>query len=190
VLLLPGPTAFVAALLMQAATSVLLSHLCAERGYSIGFDRGIQRRIWQAGWPLAVNALLLYAVFQGEKLFVGGVLGLEVLGTYAIAAQLALLPVMIAGRLSIGSAFPCWRAQALGTLRGTRPRQDVVQLFLAAACSSGSASCACTGGHQAALRRRAYAQSGCRHLVDCRRGRTPPAEDRACHRAARRRPLA
>jgi O-antigen/teichoic acid export membrane protein len=131
VLVLPGLTAFVAALLMQAATSVLLSHLCAARSYSIGFDRGIQRRIWQAGWPLAVNALLLYAVFQGEKLFVGGVLGLEVLASYAIAAQLALLPVMIAGRLSIGLGLPVLARAGADTLRAVQARHDVMQLFLA-----------------------------------------------------------
>ena len=131
VLVLPGPTAFAAALLMQAATSVLLSHLCAGRTYGIGFDRGIQRKIWQAGWPLAVNALLLYAVFQGEKLFVGGVLGLEVLGTYAIAAQLALLPVMIAGRLSIALGLPVLARAGANTARGDQARQDITQLCLA-----------------------------------------------------------
>ena len=102
----PGVEAFAAVLVAQAATSVLLSHLCASRTYRIAFDSGIQRRLWQAGWPLAANALLLYAVFQGERLFIGGMLGLEVLGSYAIPAQLALLPVLIAGRLSTGLALP------------------------------------------------------------------------------------
>ena len=31
----------------------------------------------QAGWPLAANAMLLYAVFQGERLFIGGILGTQ-----------------------------------------------------------------------------------------------------------------
>jgi O-antigen/teichoic acid export membrane protein len=131
VFVLPGPTAFAAALLMQAAAAVLLSHVLAARSYRIGFDRGIQGRIWQAGWPLAVNALLLYAVFQGEKLLVGGVLGLEILGSYAIAAQLALLPVMIAGRLSIGLGLPVLARAGTNTLRGIAAREDAVQLFLA-----------------------------------------------------------
>jgi O-antigen/teichoic acid export membrane protein len=131
VFVLPGPTAFAASLLMQAAAGVLLSHVLAERSYRIGFDRAIQRRIWQAGWPLAVNALLLYAVFQGEKLLVGGMLGLEILGAYAIAAQLALLPVMIAGRLSIGLGLPVLARAGANTLRGLAARKDTVQLFLA-----------------------------------------------------------
>jgi O-antigen/teichoic acid export membrane protein len=131
VFFVPGPTAFAAALLVQAGTAMLFSHVLAERSYAIAFDRGIQRRIWQAGWPLAFNALLLYAVFQGEKLLVGGVLGLEVLGTYAIAAQLALLPVMIAGRLSIGIGLPVLARAGATTLRGLAARKDVVQFFLA-----------------------------------------------------------
>jgi O-antigen/teichoic acid export membrane protein len=131
VFLVPGPTAFAAALLTQAAASVALSHLLADRQYRIAFDRGIQSKIWQAGWPLALNALLLYAVFQGEKLLVGGVLGLEILGSYAVAAQLALLPVMIAGRLSIGLGLPVLARAGANAARGIEARQDTVRLFLA-----------------------------------------------------------
>jgi O-antigen/teichoic acid export membrane protein len=126
---LPGVEAFAAVLLVQAAAAVLLSHLCARRAYRIAFHADIQRRLWQAGWPLAINAMLIYAVFQGEKLFVGGVLGLEVLGSYAIAAQLALLPVMIAGRLSIGLVLPVLSRAGAATAKGTQAREDVMQLF-------------------------------------------------------------
>jgi O-antigen/teichoic acid export membrane protein len=124
--------AFAVALLIQAAAAVILSHLCAHRKYRVTFDAAIQRRLWQAGWPLAVNALLLYAVYQGEKLFVGGVLGLAVLGSYAIAAQLALLPVLIAGRLSIALVLPVLSRAGGDTVRGIQARQDVNQFFAAA----------------------------------------------------------
>jgi O-antigen/teichoic acid export membrane protein len=124
--------AFSAALLMQAAAAVVLSHVFARRAYRIAFDPAIQHRLWQAGWPLALNALLLYAVFQGEKLFVGAVLGLAVLGSYAIAAQMALLPVLMAGRLSTTLALPVLARAGLGTLRGLQARRDVSQLFEAA----------------------------------------------------------
>ena len=70
-------------------------------------------------------------MFQGEKLLVGGVLGLEVLGSYAIAAQLALLPVMIAGRLSIGLGLPVLARAGADTRRGLQAREDVIQLFVA-----------------------------------------------------------
>ena len=128
----PGVEAFAAVLLVQAVTAVALSHLCAGRTYRIAFHGDIQRRLWQAGWPLAANALLLYAVFQGEKLLIGGVLGLEVLGSYAIAAQLALLPVLIAGRLSGGLVLPVLSRAGAGTDRGNQARADVMQLFAAA----------------------------------------------------------
>lgn len=124
--------AFSAALLMQAVTAVVLSQICAGRPYRIAFDTAVQRRLWQAGWPLAVNALLLYAVFQGEKLFVGAVLGLAVLGSYAIAAQMALLPVLMAGRLSTTLALPVLSRAGSGTVRGLQARRDMRQLFEAA----------------------------------------------------------
>lgn len=127
---LPGVAAFAAALVAQAVTAVLLSHLLASRRYEISFDTGVRRRLWQAGWPLAVNALFLYAVFQGERLVIGGIMGLAVLGSYAITAQLALLPVMIAGRLSIGLGLPVLARAAAHTSRGRQLRQDVLQLFV------------------------------------------------------------
>lgn len=126
----PGVEAFAAVLVAQAAAAVLLSHLCARRSYRIGFHAAIQARLWHAGWPLAANALLLYAVFQGEKLFIGGILGLEVLGSYAIAAQLALLPVLIAGRLSTSLALPMLSRAGADTTRGIQAREDAVLFFL------------------------------------------------------------
>lgn len=132
VFVMPGAAAFAAALLMQAATAVILSHLFAARDYRLSFDKDIRRRLWVAGWPLAVNALFLYAVFQGERLVIGGALGLAVLGSYAITAQLALLPVMIAGRLSIGLGLPVLARAGATTARGAQLRQDVLQLFQAA----------------------------------------------------------
>jgi O-antigen/teichoic acid export membrane protein len=131
VFIVPGVEAFAGVLLVQAACAVLLSHVLASRRYRVGFDSGIRSRLWQAGWPLALNALLIYAVFQGEKLIVGGVLGLEVLGSYAIAAQLALLPVMIAGRLSIGLVLPVLSRAGTDTPRGVQARRDVMHLFFA-----------------------------------------------------------
>lgn len=103
----------------------LVPLLAARRPYVIAFHANIQRRLWQAGWPLAANALLLYAVFQGERLFIGGILGLEVLGSYAIAAQLALLPVLIAGRLSTSLALPLLARTDVTTALGIRIREDV-----------------------------------------------------------------
>jgi O-antigen/teichoic acid export membrane protein len=126
----PGVEAFAAVLLAQAVAAVILSHLLARRAYRIGFHASIQARLWTAGWPLAANALLLFAVFQGEKLFIGGILGLDVLGSYAIAAQLALLPVLIAGRLSTGLALPVLARAGTGTERGAQTREDVVLFFL------------------------------------------------------------
>lgn len=129
IFVLPGATAFAVAMVVQATAAVALSHLAASRSYAISFDAGVRRRLWLAGWPLAVNALFLYAVFQGERLVIGGVMGLAVLGSYAITAQLALLPVLIAGRLSAGLGLPVLARAGGDTPRGIRIRQEVVQLY-------------------------------------------------------------
>jgi O-antigen/teichoic acid export membrane protein len=124
----PGPESFAAALIAQAVAAVAISHMLAGRRFAIAFDRKVSQRIWHFGWPLTINALFLYAVFQGERMLVGGILGLETLGSYAIVAQLALLPVMIGGRLALNLALPLLARNqgAGGACRGPR---DVAILF-------------------------------------------------------------
>lgn len=124
----PGPEAFAASLMAQAVGAVAISHVLASRKYALSFDRQVSRRIWQLGWPLTINAMFLYAVFQGERMLVGGFLGLEILGTYAIVAQLALLPVMIGGRLAINLAMPIL-AGARGGSRAAQGASDVAAIF-------------------------------------------------------------
>jgi O-antigen/teichoic acid export membrane protein len=130
VFVLPGVAAFAVALVSQAVVAVLLSHLFASRSYQVSFDADVRRRLWVAGWPLIVNAMFLYAVFQGERLMIGGVMGLGVLGFYAITAQLALLPVLIAGRMSMGVGLPILARAGAHTPRGRQLREGVLQFFM------------------------------------------------------------
>jgi hypothetical protein len=65
---------------------------------------------------------------------------------------------MIAGRLSIGLGLPVLARAGVGTLRGMQAARDMVQLFEAAACSSGPASSCSLRWSSAALRSGLHAQ--------------------------------
>jgi O-antigen/teichoic acid export membrane protein len=122
VLTMPGPFAFAVSLAVQALVSLVASHALARDRYAVSFDRTLFGQFWAFGWPLTINAMLLYAVFQGERLIVAGLTGLDAVAAFSIASQIALLPVMIAGRLALGIALP-----AISTVRGDSRQSEAAE---------------------------------------------------------------
>jgi O-antigen/teichoic acid export membrane protein len=83
------------AILLQAAVGAMTSHLVAERRWQLVFDRKIMAGSMRFGWPLLVNGILLFAVFNGEKLIVGRELGMEMLAVFAMGVTLTLTPTLV-----------------------------------------------------------------------------------------------
>lgn len=83
------------ALLVQAAAMVGLSHLTAERHYRLSFDIAIMRRATIFGWPLLLNGILLFGVFNGERLIVGREAGMIDLAVFSMATTLTLTPTLV-----------------------------------------------------------------------------------------------
>ncbi|MCB2095427.1 MAG: oligosaccharide flippase family protein [Rhodobacteraceae bacterium] len=84
-----------AALFVQAGAMVVLSHLTAERPYRVRLDLGQMRAATGFGWPLLVNGILLFGVFNGERLIVGRELGMLQLGHFSMALTLTLTPTLV-----------------------------------------------------------------------------------------------
>lgn len=55
----------------------------------------MMQRGLQFGWPLLIANILLFGVFQGDKLIVGRVLGLETLALFAMGVTLTLSPMLV-----------------------------------------------------------------------------------------------
>jgi len=83
---------------IQMGLLTALSHVVAERSYQIIFDRTIMLRSLAFGWPLLVNGLLMFFVFQGDKLIVGRELGMEMLAIFAMGMTLTLTPTLVISR--------------------------------------------------------------------------------------------
>jgi len=85
-------TAMLWVLILQATTAMVLSHIVAERRYG--------RRILDFGWPLLINGLLMYGIFQGDRFVIGAAhqifgrssLTLADLGVYSVAFSLNMAP--------------------------------------------------------------------------------------------------
>ena len=94
------------AIVFQAVASAVLSHVVAERPYRLLFDRALWSRTLRFGWPILLNAAVLFVVFQGDKIIVARVLGMEVLGVFAMAVTLTLTPSMVLGKTIQTSWLP------------------------------------------------------------------------------------
>jgi O-antigen/teichoic acid export membrane protein len=86
------------AILLQAGIAAVTSHLVAERRWQLVFDRAIIGRSLRFGWPLLANGVLLFLVFNGEKLIIGRELGMAALGIFAMGVTLTLTPTLVMAR--------------------------------------------------------------------------------------------
>lgn len=86
------------AILAQIAVMTLTSHIVAERPYRLVFDRSIMKNSLRFGWPILVNSILMFCVFQGDKFIVGRVLGMEALAIFAMGMTLTLAPTLVVAK--------------------------------------------------------------------------------------------
>ncbi len=85
------------AVLIQAALSVLATHLVARRPYRLRFDRAVMATSLRFGWPIMLNGILMFVIFNGDRMIVGRELGMAALAVFSMALSLTLSP---AGLLS------------------------------------------------------------------------------------------
>lgn len=83
------------AIMAQSALMVVTSHLVAKRRYRLTLERSVIARALRFGWPLLINNVLLFLIFQGEKIIVGRTLGMEALAVFAMGFTLTLTPALL-----------------------------------------------------------------------------------------------
>lgn len=83
------------AIIIQAVMTTAVSHLVATRSYRLVLDRHIMAQSLRFGWPLLVNGILLFGIFQGDKVVVGRELGMETLAIFAMGFTLTLTPTLV-----------------------------------------------------------------------------------------------
>lgn len=80
---------------LQAVTTVVISFLTAERRYSVALSKQYLHRIFSFGWPLMLNGILLFGIFQADRGIVGIAYSMEDLGWFSAAFTLTLFPSMV-----------------------------------------------------------------------------------------------
>ena len=93
-------------IVLQVTLQVATSHALATRKYAWAWDRAVMRRMIYFGWPLMVNGILMFIIFQGDKAIVGAAFTMEELGWYSAAFMLALAPSLIVAKVLQGLFLP------------------------------------------------------------------------------------
>ncbi|MGY9046363.1 hypothetical protein P775_05675 [Puniceibacterium antarcticum] len=83
------------AIVVQALMTAVTSQLVARRPYRLVLDRAVMTQSLRFGWPLLVNGILLFGVFNGDKMIVGRELGMETLAIFAMGFSLTLTPTLV-----------------------------------------------------------------------------------------------
>ena len=119
------------AVLVQTVIALATSHLTARRAYRFRLDRVVMLRSLRFGWPLLLNGILLFLVFQGDKIIVGRELGMEDLAILSMGFTLTLAPtLLIAG--SVQNLFlPPLSAAQDDPVRFERLAMATIQIVLA-----------------------------------------------------------
>lgn len=92
--------------LLQAIVAVAVSHILAERPYKLAADEPILRRQIAFGWPILASALPLIAVYQGDRIIIARVSGMESLAAYTAAFMVTMVPGLIAAKVGHSLLLP------------------------------------------------------------------------------------
>lgn len=98
----------------QGFIAMVLSHVLAQRKFRLAWDSHYWRRLVLFGWPLTVNGLLMFGIFQGDRIVVGSAsqlfsesrFTLTDLGMYSAAFSLAQAPTMMIANAATSLFLP------------------------------------------------------------------------------------
>lgn len=130
-------TALLYGLVTRSAVLVIVSHLCAERPYNVGYSNDHAARLLKFAGPLVLNGALLFAAGQGDRLIIANWLGPIDLGHYTAVLLLVLYPTSMAMRYLSAIHLP----RIAGAPAGSSARRDAAEL-MGGLCNVGAVAVA------------------------------------------------
>lgn len=119
VIFVGGYSAVVWLSIVQALTAVTVSHALTRSSYRLGFDRDMLKRQIAFGWPILASALPLTAVYQFDRIVIGGAMGVEALANYTVAFLATMIPGILAAKVGHALMLPVFSTsrRTSGSLR-------------------------------------------------------------------------
>ena len=92
--------------LFQAVVSVLVSHVLAQRPYRLAAEKDVLHRQISFGWPILASALPLIAVYQGDRIIIARLGGMESIAAYSAAFMVTMVPGLVAAKVGHALMLP------------------------------------------------------------------------------------
>lgn len=101
-------------LILQTLFGTLASFYFSVRPYRFSWNTVFAKRFFNFGWPLIINSILLFGIYQGDRFLIGtsnrifGTINytLDDLGVYAVATQITMTPMMALGSICVSLMLP------------------------------------------------------------------------------------
>jgi O-antigen/teichoic acid export membrane protein len=124
-------------LVLQYAVPTVGSFLIADRPYRWHWDSAFIRRFFSFGWPLVINSVLLFGVFQGDRFLIGSAkeifgstdYSLRDLGIYSVAMSLTITPTLALSNICLSLILPIFSPLQKDLTELTRKYSVISQLF-------------------------------------------------------------
>ncbi|MFA9230644.1 MAG: oligosaccharide flippase family protein [Microgenomates group bacterium] len=126
------------AILIQGAVAVVVSHLVAERPYRLTYNGAILKGALRFGWPLLINAILLFFVFQGDRMIVARLLGMSDLAVFSMGVTLTLTPTLVMAKTAQNFFLPQLSKLPRGTVDEEAAFDRMGRIILQAALMNGA----------------------------------------------------
>ena len=112
-------------LMIRTVVDIGASHWFAEKPYRLEWDAQAAEKAWRFGWPLQLNAILVFCLFQGDRLIMasapqlssGVTITLADLGVFSAAFSVAVAPMILLAKVSASLLLPLF----------AQKREDMVQ---------------------------------------------------------------
>lgn len=119
-------------LVAQAAAMVIVSQVTSVRRYAWAWNRALFARMARFGWPLLLNGLLMFLIWQGDRLLVGSAYDMTQLALYSVAMTVTSPPTELLTKASSTVLLP-----PLARAQADRDRFSEIYAVLAQALSLG-----------------------------------------------------
>lgn len=97
--------------ILQAMLSVISSQVLAKRRYALSLEAEFVKRLIAFGWPIWLSAFPLVVVYQGDRVIVGRLLGMDALAGYSAAFMVAMVPGLLAAKVAHALFLPLLSAR-------------------------------------------------------------------------------
>ncbi len=125
----PTLEAVCAVLVAQAGMHTALSHILSDGPYKAYASDARLKHMFRFGWPLMLSGITMFWSMQGERVILSAMLSAEEFAHFSMMFQLALVPVLVIGRVTLTAGLPALAAVA-GDRVAFQNRLDYFHLYI------------------------------------------------------------